>query len=478
MPNLVQVPGIEKTSEEFRNKVIDIAIELETDPNFLMAVMSFESGGTFSPSIKSAAGSGAIGLIQFMPGTAAGLGTSSSALQTMTAEEQLDFVKKHYLRFKGKMKTIEDAYMAVLLPSAVGRGKNHVLFTSPKKSYKQNSGLDLNGDGKITVGEAAQKVRERLGSRIFAEVVPTEQFLQAGAEGTAVEMLQQELIDLGYLTLEQFRTGPGIFGGKTDAALKKFQLDIGLDGNGVYDTATQTAIRQINEGVRKGNIGGIVANMQQRLIDKGFMTAEQVATGPGIFGNRTQIALIEFQIKNSLEPTGILTDETFRVLFKGEVVPAPHLLPSGDNVAINTVLPERGRGFRTYNRELNGADQFGTQLFINSLISLGESWFVISPEIPIQYGDISIRGGGTFPPHSAHKNGREVDIRPMRKDGTLNATNVNDPSYDSRLTAKLVKHILERFPRAKILFNDEDLIADRLTTPKAGHHNHLHLRLP
>ena len=38
-----------------------------------MAVMSFETGGTFDPGIRNAAGSGATGLIQFMPSTAAGL---------------------------------------------------------------------------------------------------------------------------------------------------------------------------------------------------------------------------------------------------------------------------------------------------------------------------------------------------------------------------------------------------------------------
>ena len=36
----------------------------------LMAVMSFETGGTFNPNIRNAAGSGATGLIQFMPSTA------------------------------------------------------------------------------------------------------------------------------------------------------------------------------------------------------------------------------------------------------------------------------------------------------------------------------------------------------------------------------------------------------------------------
>ena len=70
MPNLVNVLGIENTSEAFRRKVLEIADRLLIDPNFLMAIMSFESGATFDPNIKNAAGSGATGLIQFMPSTA------------------------------------------------------------------------------------------------------------------------------------------------------------------------------------------------------------------------------------------------------------------------------------------------------------------------------------------------------------------------------------------------------------------------
>jgi len=43
MPNLVNVLGIENTSEAFRKKVLEIADRLLIDPNFLMAIMSFES---------------------------------------------------------------------------------------------------------------------------------------------------------------------------------------------------------------------------------------------------------------------------------------------------------------------------------------------------------------------------------------------------------------------------------------------------
>lgn len=48
----------------------------------------------------NAPGSGAIGLIQFMPSTAKGLGTSTSALKQMTAVDQLAYVEKYFAPYK------------------------------------------------------------------------------------------------------------------------------------------------------------------------------------------------------------------------------------------------------------------------------------------------------------------------------------------------------------------------------------------
>ena len=58
-----------------------------------MACMAWESGETFSPTIRNGAGSSMIGLIHFMPTTAKSLGTSTEALSKMTAVEQLDYVE-------------------------------------------------------------------------------------------------------------------------------------------------------------------------------------------------------------------------------------------------------------------------------------------------------------------------------------------------------------------------------------------------
>jgi len=58
----------------------------------------------------------------------------------MTAVEQLGYVEKYFMPFKGKVETLEDAYMAVLYPKAVGKDLGYVLFEKGSKVYEQNRG--------------------------------------------------------------------------------------------------------------------------------------------------------------------------------------------------------------------------------------------------------------------------------------------------------------------------------------------------
>lgn len=148
-----------KVSKAFKLKAIEIANDLGVTADYLMAAMAFETGASFSPSIKNAAGSGAVGLIQFMPSTAKALGTTSEKLAKMSAVEQLDYVKKYFSSKKGKLKTLEDVYMAILYPVAVGNSEDYALFTEGSKTYEQNKGFDTNNDGIITVAEVSFKVR-------------------------------------------------------------------------------------------------------------------------------------------------------------------------------------------------------------------------------------------------------------------------------------------------------------------------------
>lgn len=67
--------------------------------------------------------------------------------------------------------------------------------------------------------------------------------LKQGARGSTVRALQDNLVRLGYLTRAQVNTGPGIFGPRTDAALRRFQSAQGLTSDGTFGPDTFKALR-------------------------------------------------------------------------------------------------------------------------------------------------------------------------------------------------------------------------------------------
>lgn len=153
-----------RVSPLFRERVWWIADELGLDPDDLMACMAWESGETFSPSVRNAAGSGATGLIQFMPSTAMSLGTSTSKLAKMTAEDQLNFVYKYFRPFAGRLNNLGDIYMAILWPKGVGKPDSYVLWDRGQMptTFRQNAGLDINKNGQVTREECLTKIKQKL----------------------------------------------------------------------------------------------------------------------------------------------------------------------------------------------------------------------------------------------------------------------------------------------------------------------------
>jgi hypothetical protein len=179
-----------KVSPEFAEKVRRIAADLGTNPNYLMAIMAFESAETFSPSIRNGAGSGAVGLIQFTgltafellnpaiyisnpkyQPTAKQMAAAIDQFSGMTALQQLDYVKLYLQPYQGKMNSLSDAYMAVLWPLAVGKPDTFVLFSQGTIWYTQNKGLDANHDGRVTKAEPTAAVQAKLNKGLLAGYV-------------------------------------------------------------------------------------------------------------------------------------------------------------------------------------------------------------------------------------------------------------------------------------------------------------------
>jgi hypothetical protein len=147
----------------FYKKVKEVSAELKCSTIDLLACMAFETGRTMNPGLQNSIG--ATGLIQFIRPVAISLGTTTDQLATMTRVEQMDWVLKYFkagpIR-KLSSVTLDDLYMAILWPAAVGKPSDYVLFSSPSTAYEQNKGLDLNKDGNITKSEAASKARDQV----------------------------------------------------------------------------------------------------------------------------------------------------------------------------------------------------------------------------------------------------------------------------------------------------------------------------
>nr|DAR38158.1 MAG TPA: tail protein [Caudoviricetes sp.] len=131
----------------------------DTHIGYLAACIAFETGGTFSPSIRNSAGSGAIGLIQFMPATARALGTSVAELSHLDFIRQMMYVAKYFQPYADRIHNLNDMYLAILMPKHIGASPDTKVFIDPSVAYRQNAGLDANKDGYITVREICSKVQ-------------------------------------------------------------------------------------------------------------------------------------------------------------------------------------------------------------------------------------------------------------------------------------------------------------------------------
>lgn len=175
MRSVLKVRGIDRLTSEELHSFLACADALAIDPDWLACVVSFETGGSFSPSQRNhwAAKdaekrglpySGAVGLIQFMPATAKYLGTTTASLEAMSFIRQLEYVRRYLATYKSRLKSLEDCYLAVFYPVAIGRADDYVLGVRSAEGfagrvYEQNAGFDKSADGKVTRGEVCATIR-------------------------------------------------------------------------------------------------------------------------------------------------------------------------------------------------------------------------------------------------------------------------------------------------------------------------------
>lgn len=171
---VARIAGIERLTQPELLTLASAADQIGTHVDNLAAVIGFETGKSWLTSQLNRAGSGAVGLIQFMPETACGLlgwkatpenkKLATKKFAEMSFTEQMLYVVKYFKQKGKKLDTLEALYCAVFWPVAIDKDNDYVIGTRGGAVYRQNAGFDTMGnkDGKITRGEICQAVRNVL----------------------------------------------------------------------------------------------------------------------------------------------------------------------------------------------------------------------------------------------------------------------------------------------------------------------------
>ena len=120
-----------------------------------------------------------------------------------------------------------------------------------------------------------------------------------------------------------------------------------------------------------------------------------------------------------------------------------------------------------------GGYQYAHPIMMTAILRVALEWQAIDRR-RIGIGDISLAGGVQTPDHDSHKNGLQVDVRPLRKDGLEEPVCWWDREYDREGTEKLIEMFRTFAPVTGVLFNDSDIPFVRKAKK---HDNHFHVEL-
>lgn len=172
--------------------------------------------------------------------------------------------------------------------------------------------------------------------------------IRQGTTGEAVRRLQQRLTQLGYYTSSL----DGVCKADDVAAIRAFQRMNNLDVDGVAGYGTQsvlyasTAIMDNGQmagavetfsTLKKGMKGEAVRQMQQRLIQLGYLTG----TADGVYGTDTAEAVYNFQKRNGLTRDGVAGAKTLAALYSVSAT-KPSTTPTTPTTPPVTSTPSAG----------------------------------------------------------------------------------------------------------------------------------------
>lgn len=242
----------------------------------------------------------------------------------------------------------------------------------------------------------------------------------------------------------------GLMNADMVAAVRKFQADRGLPVTGVI--GTRTWVKLVVRAVR-GQQGPHVLALQRQLARKhGYDVARD-----GVFGRKTEEAVIEFKRHMGLEPNGIVARGAWRNLLW-------HYQPVRDDR--KTCVLDRSAAW-------------GMATTVGALRRAAIRFFRTGNG-GVATGHLSYTHGGPISPHVSHQEGMDADLRPIRDDNAQCSAPVrwDDEKYDRKATRTLIEE-LYRASGNKIVviwFNDPRLVREGLTESLSGHDGHMHVR--
>lgn len=151
----------------------EVAARLGVPPDWVAAVINFETAGTWDPRIKNP-NSSAMGLIQFLDTTAKGLGYTSAfdlVNKHPTIESQLRGpVLKYFLNHGPKFKSKQELWFSVFMPRYKRAPLDTVIYADDKVKQaafrRANPGIVTVGDYYHKLESLFEKGRVKIGPAI------------------------------------------------------------------------------------------------------------------------------------------------------------------------------------------------------------------------------------------------------------------------------------------------------------------------
>ncbi len=224
-------------------------------------------------------------------------------------------------------------------------------------AFQSNNGLSADGIAGRATQDRLYSSNASAAQITVASASTTYSLLKSGSQGTAVRKLQVRLTELGYYN----GGADGIFGSSTETAVKSFQRNNGLSGDGQAGEQTQkklygssaakaprpvttpdpTAQRTLSLGME----GNDVYSMQTRLIELRYLSG----VADGVFGPETEAALKAFQKNNDLTADGLAGLGTLkRLAGKAKAAPTKPTATATPKPGTYAVLREGDTGQYVY----------------------------------------------------------------------------------------------------------------------------------